>query len=454
MNKTWTFLGILAIGAGGAWYYHDFLPPALQIPNLQQLSAAAGFGSERGDGGHRQQAGTEGTASAAGQRRQGESQAQASEQGQRSGQGPGQGSGQGSGQGRRTGGPATVRTLAASTGTLPLDVVANGFAEAADNTTIAALQQGLLMSVIAKDGQEVKAGDLIAKLDDRTAAAAVAKDQANITSDQATLTETQAALQRAENLLKQNAQSQQGYEQAKAARDTAAAKLAADQATLAADQVTLEHTDIRAPYAGRLGDIVISPGAYVSAGASIVTITRYDPISVGFRLPQRYLPDLHRGLTDAAPVDADPAATGGVADRGVLSFFDNSVDSSSGTVLAKAEFKNDKGTLWPGQNVNVTIHFQPSDRSIIVPTVAVRPGAEGSFVYTVDETGKVHATKVTVARANGDQTAIASGLSEGDHVVVEGQVQLADGQHVVEQFAGDKPLPVADAASVTGALQP
>lgn len=450
MNKTWTFLGILAIGAGGAWYYRDSLPPALQIPSLQQLATAAGLGSDKaaGDGGHRQAAATDGSAPATGQRRQGDTQ------GQTAGQGSSQGQGQGQGQGRRNGGPATVRTLAASTGTLPLDVVANGFAEAADTTTIAALQQGLVMSVVAKDGQEVKAGDLIAKLDDRTAAAAVAKDQANITSDEATLTETQAALQRADNLLKQNAQSQQGYEQAKAARDTAAAKLAADKATLAADQVTLEHTDIRAPYAGRLGDIGISPGAYVSAGASIVTITRYDPISVGFRLPQRYLPDLHRGLIDAAPVDADPAATGGIADRGFLSFFDNSVDSSSGTVLAKAEFKNDKGTLWPGQNVNVTIHFQPGDRSIIVPTVAVRPGAEGSFVYTVDETGKVHATKVTVGRTNGDQTAIASGLTEGTHVVVEGQVQLADGQHVVEQFAGDKPLPVADARSVTGATKP
>ncbi len=348
----------------------------------------------------------------------------------------------------------SVRTIAASTGVLPLDVPANGFAEAADTTTIAALQQGLILSIAAKDGQEVKEGDLIAKMDDRPALAAVNKDKATIASDQATLAEAQAALTRAENLLKQNVQSQQGYEQAKAARDSAAAKVDADKATLAADEVTLEHTEIRAPFNGRLGDIVLSPGAYVSAGTAIVTITRYDPISVSFRLPQRYLPDLHRGLRDAIPVDADPASTGGVEDRGVLSFFDNTVDESSGTVLTKAEFKNDKGTLWPGQNVNVTVRFQPSDRSIIVPTVAVRPGAEGSFVYTVDDTGKVHATKVKVGRTNGDQTAIASGISEGDHVVVEGQVQLADGQHVVEQFAGDKPLPVADAASAKGGLQP
>ncbi|MBT9368565.1 efflux RND transporter periplasmic adaptor subunit [Rhizobium sp. CSW-27] len=444
MKKLWTSLGIIAIGVGGAWYYRDSLPAALQIPSLRQLAAAAGLGETvptRGDGERHAAAADEGAGT--GQHRQG--------------QGGGQqaaGQGQGPGQGRRNGGPMTVRTMAATEGTLPMDVAANGFAEAADSTTIAALQQGLVLSIAAKDGQEVKAGDLIAKLDDRTALAAVNKDKANIASDEATLAEAIAAFQRAESLMKQNAQSQQSFEQAKAARDTAAAKLEADKATLASDQVTLEHTDIRAPYDGRLGDITVSPGAYVSAGATIVTITRYDPISVAFRLPQRYLPDLHRGLTDAIAVDADPAATGGVDDRGILSFFDNTVDESSGTVLAKAEFKNDKGTLWPGQNVNVTVHFQPSGRSVIVPTVAVRPGAEGSFVYTVDEAGRVHATKVTVARANGDQTAITSGLAQGDHVVVEGQVQLADGQHVLEQFAGDRPLPVADATAVTGAVQP
>ncbi|SIP93707.1 RND family efflux transporter, MFP subunit [Rhizobium sp. RU35A] len=450
MKKLWTSLGIIAIGVGGAWYYRDALPAALQIPSLRQLAAAAGLSETvptkaEGEGQHRAASAEDGAGS--GQRRQGQGQGGAQQAGA-------QGQGGQGGQGRRNGGPMTVRTVAAATGTLALDVPANGFAEAADTTTIAALQQGLVISIAAKDGQEVKSGDLIAKLDDRTALATVNKDKANIASDEATLAEAIAAFQRAESLMKQNAQSQQSYEQAKAARDTATAKLEADKATLASDQVTLEHTDIRAPYDGRLGDIIVSPGAYVSAGATIVTITRYDPISVAFRLPQRYLPDLHRGLTDAVAVEADPAATGGVADRGILSFFDNSVDESSGTVLAKAEFKNDKGTLWPGQNVNVTVHFQPTGRSIIVPTVAVRPGADGSFVYTVDNTGRLHATKVSVLRTNGDLSAIASGLTEGDHVVVEGQVQLADGQRVVEQFAGDKPMPVADAASVTGAVTP
>ena len=257
--------------------------------------------------------------------------------------------------------------------------------------------------------------------------------------------------------MQQNAQSQQSFEQAKGARDQAAAKLDADKATLAVDEVALDNTNIRAPFDGRLGDIAVSQGAYVSAGATIVTITRYDPISVAFQLPQRYLPQLRAGIAAGAVVDADPAATGGVVDRGKLVFFDNSVNQSSGTLLVKAEFKNDQGLLWPGQNVNVTAHFTPSERSIVVPTVAVRPGADGAFVYTVDGNGKVHATPVTVSRANGDMTAIATGLNEGDHIVVEGQVQLANWQSVIEQFSGDdtnRPLPVADAAATTGGIKP
>ncbi|WP_377295670.1 efflux RND transporter periplasmic adaptor subunit [Rhizobium sp. SGZ-381] len=455
MKKLWTFTGIIAIGAAGAWYFQDALPSYLRIPSVKQLAAAAGFGSIPGDSSAAASKG-DGGEQAQGQRRKGEQAAgQGGEQAQNQGQG--QGGGKPAGQGRRGGGPSVVKTIPATTGILALDVAATGWAEADETTTIAALQQGLVVSVAAKDGDEVKAGTLIAKLDDRTAAATVAKDKANIVSDEASLAELEAALQRAENLLKQNVQSQQSFEQAKGARDQAAAKVDADRATLVVDEVALEHTDIRAPFDGRLGDIAVSQGAYVSAGATIVTITRYDPISVAFQLPQRYLPQLRVGIDTGAAVDADPAATGGVVDSGKLIFFDNAVNQSSGTVLVKAQFKNDKGLLWPGQSVNVTAHFTPSDRSIIVPTVAVRPGADGSFVYTVDGTGKVHATPVTVIRANGDKTAIAEGLRDGDHVVVEGQVQLANGQSVIEQFSGDdanRPLPVADATSMTGGIKP
>lgn len=436
MNKFWSLLGILAIGASGAVYFRDDLPSSIRPPSWEQMKLAAGLSSETPenvkpkDGQHR-----------------GDGQHRAS--------GDGQTGGQGSGQGRRNGGPTSVRTLAAATGVLPMDVVATGWAEAADTTTIAALQSGPVVQILAEDGQEVKKGDVIARQDDRSAHALVAKDQANIASDQAALAQAEAALERAQNLLKQNVQSEQSFEQAKGTRDSAAAKVDADKATLSADQIALGNLELKAPYDGRLGNITISPGAYLSAGASVVTITRYDPIYVSFRMPQRYLPQLHKGLKSGAAVDADIAATGGVADQGKLSFFDNTVDQASGTVLAKAEFQNEKALLWPGESLNVTVHFVPDEQSVIVPTVAVRQGADGAFVYTIDENSKVHATKVAVGRANGDKTSIASGLSAGQHVVVEGQVQLADGQTILEQFAGGQTATVKDEteqASLTGGV--
>ncbi|MBB4954449.1 RND family efflux transporter MFP subunit [Agrobacterium vitis] len=393
MKKFWAASSILAILAVGGWLYRDQLPFLATLNHSQEHKEAKA--SDRPS--------TQGTNHAGG--------------------------------GKRNGGPTSVKTIAATVGNLPMDATATGWAEAEDITTIAALQDGLIEDIVAKDGQDIKAGQLIARMDDRVAQAAVDKDRANIVSDQASLVEYETALQRAESLVKQNAQSQQTYDQAKAARDSAIGKVDADKATLASDLVTLDHTKIRAPYDGRLGSIQLSNGAYVSAGTAIVTITRYNPIYIKFPMPQRYLPQLHKAFSgNPVAVDVDPAATGGVPVRGKLSFFDNSVDSSSGTITVKAEFQNDKGLIWPGQSANVTVRFVTDEQNIIVPTVAVRPGADGFFVYTVDDKSKVHATKVEVARSNGDYTALSSGLKEGDHVVVEGQVQLSDGQTVLEQF--------------------
>ncbi|OVE88830.1 efflux transporter periplasmic adaptor subunit [Agrobacterium tumefaciens] len=404
MKRFWTALSVLAIAAAGTWYFRDRLPLD-QVPYLKQFASVS------------QQANTEPAAQSA------QSGQPARQQGQRQGGG------------RRNGGPPTVSTIAVSKATLPMDATATGWAVAADITNIAPLQAGLVTEIEAKDGQHIEAGDLILKMDDRIARAAVDKDKANIAADQATLEQTEAAFQRAANLVKQSAESQQVLDQARAARDSASAKIDADKATLASDQVTLEHMEIRAPFDGRLGDITVSPGAYLSAGVNIVTITKYDPISVSFRLSQRYLPQLREGVTKDTAVDVDPAATGGEPMSGVLRFYDNTVDQTSGTVLAKAEFKNDRGLLWPGQSVNVTAHFVSDEEMIVVPTVAVRPGPKGNFVYTVDSDHHAHMTPVEVARSNGDLTAIASGLNGGEHIIVEGQSELADGQLVVEQFS-------------------
>ncbi|MBW6421303.1 efflux RND transporter periplasmic adaptor subunit [Rhizobium sp. XQZ8] len=403
MNKFWIFTGIVVIAGVAGWEYRDraselspYLPQSiasyLPKPAKQQATNQADAGAN--GSGNRQQGGRRGNG------------------------GP----------------PAAVKTVAATLAALPMDVTAAGAASADENTTIAAQQQGIVVSIAATDGAFVKQGDPIAKLDDRTARAALDKDKAMLVRDQATLAQAESALTRANDLLKGNAGTQQTYDQAKAARDTAAATADGDKAAIAADQVAVENTDIRAPFDGRLGDVGISTGAYLSAGAAVVTIAKYDPIYVKFHLPEAYLGQLKQGnAAKAVAVDAVPQG-GGAKATGTLSFFDNTVDPASGTILAKAKFDNPDSKLWPGQSLNVTVHFQSDQKDVVVPTVAVNPGVGSPFVYAVGDDKKVHVTPIKVARSNGPNTAVASGLKEGTHVVVEGQVQLSDGATVAEQF--------------------
>jgi membrane fusion protein, multidrug efflux system len=418
MKKFFITVSIVAIAAVGLWQFGDRIPYASNIPYLSQFIKKPQAGQHNG----RQQA-------------QGD-QAQSGDQ-----QGAGQ---QGGARRRGAAGPTMVKTVAAVKTVLPMDITASGWADADENTTIAAQEQGLVLSIESEDGATVKAGDLIAKLDDRTAKAAVDRDNAMIVRDAATLAETETALTRAQDLFDQKAGTQQTLDQAKAARDTAAATVDADKAALASDQVLLEHTEIRAPFDGRLGDVVISKGAFLNAGATIVTIAKYDPIYVKFHLQERYLRDLKKALA-AGPVDVStaPDSTKGQVHKGQISFYDNTVDTASGTILAKAKFENASGALWPGQSVNLVVHLNNDEQQVVVPTVAVSPGPDGFFAFVAKD-GKSVLTPVTIARANGGFTAVASGLSAGDHVVVEGQGQLSDQHPISEQF-NDKTLNVASA---------
>jgi RND family efflux transporter MFP subunit len=411
MKKLWITICIIAAAGVGAWQYRDRIAFLAQFGTkaTQQADAASGH-----------QAGSDG----------------AQQGGDQKG---------GKGHSRGSGGPTLVRTVAAVKTVLPRDVTASGWADADDNTTIAAQEQGLVTDIVATDGATVKRGDLIAKLDDRTAQAAVDRDNAMIVRDTATLAEAETALTRASDLLTSKAGTQQTYDQAKAARDTAAATVQADRAALASDQVLLEHTQIRAPFDGRLGDIAVSPGAFLNAGSAIVTIAKYDPIYVKFHLQERDLRQLKQSLA-AGTVDVTtvPQSDKGKARKGTISFYDNTVDPASGTILAKAKFENASGALWPGQSVNIVVHFNNNEQQVVVPTVAVSPGADGFFSFVVKD-GKTQLTQVTVARANGGFSAISAGLSEGDHVVIEGQAQLVDQQAVKEEFDA-KALDVAAAA--------
>ncbi|AVA20856.1 MULTISPECIES: efflux RND transporter periplasmic adaptor subunit [unclassified Rhizobium] len=402
MKKFWLSLGLLVVAALAVWSYRDRIPFMSAL--VDKASAKTEDSSKAADAG---------------------------------------------GHGKRQIAPQVVKTVAVTKTTLPNDVTATGWADAQDTTTIAAQESGIITSIEAQDGAMIKAGDLIAKLDPRTAQASVDKDQANLIKDQATLTETEAALTRAKTLLN-GAGTQQTVDQAVAARDTAAATVNGDKAQLASDQVLLEHTEIRAPYDGRLGDVTLSVGAYVSPGTAIVSIAQYDPIYVKFHLQESHLRELEEAMkAGTVPVSTVPRSAEGKSRQGAMSFYDNQVDAASGTILAKAKFNNANGAIWPGQSVNIVVHFNDNQPVLVTPTVAISPGPDGFFAFVVKD-NKVHMTPVTVARQNGGYTAIAKGLSEGDHVVTEGQVQLNDGQSVNEQFSDATPQKVASADDQSG----
>ncbi|WFS01782.1 efflux RND transporter periplasmic adaptor subunit [Rhizobium tumorigenes] len=348
---------------------------------------------------------------------------------------------------KKSGAPVVVKTVAAVETTLPMDVTATGWVVPVDSTTIAAQESGVITQIVAQDGATVRAGDLIAKLDPRTAQATVDKDKAVYAKDQATLAQTESALTRAMNLLSSKAGTQATADEAQEARDAAVATAAADKAQLASDEVLLEHTDIRAPYDGRLGDISLSLGAYVSPGTAIVTITKYDPAFVKFNLQETSLRQLQEALAAGpVPVSTVPRSAKGKPRQGEVSFFDNTVDSASGTIIVKAKFDNANGALWPGRSENVSVHFSDKEPLIVVPTVAVAPGPDGFIAFVVGKDSKVHVTPVTVARANGDRTAVAKGLAVGDHVIIEGQSQVTDGQTIKEEFSDGSAQKVASAA--------
>ncbi len=396
MKKFWLPLGLLVVAALAVWGYRDRIPFLSAF--VDQASA------ETKDAGKAAQAG-----------------------------------------GKRQAGPIAVKTVAAVKTSLPMDVPATGWVVPIDSTTIAAQEAGLITQIAVKDGATVKAGDLIAKLDPRTAQAAVNKDQANIAKDQANLAQAETALTRANSLLTSSAGTQATADEARATRDSAIATLSADQAQLASDQVLLGNTDIRAPYDGRLGDVQLSLGAYVSAGTPIVTISKYDPAYIKFTMQENNLRELQEQLA-AGPVHVTtvPRSAQGKPRTGTITFYDNTVDQASGTIAVKATFENANGALWPGRSANVMVHFADNEQLIVVPTVAVSPGPDGYIAFVVKD-NKAKITPVTIARANGGRTAVATGLSVGDHVVVEGQSQLNNGTEVKEQFSDNPNEKVASA---------
>jgi RND family efflux transporter MFP subunit len=287
---------------------------------------------------------------------------------------------------------------------------------------------GILTKLLVKEGQQVKAGDLLATIDDRSIRATLEQTKAQLEQSQAQLDVAQLDLKRYKLLTADNSISRQQYDQQQALVNQLKATAAGNQASINASQVQLSYTQIRSPVTGRVGIRNVDEGNFlrVSDAQGLFSVTQIDPVSITFSLPQQMLPTLQGLLASntPAPVDAydGEGASGTLLGEGKLQLIDNQVVATTGTIRAKAEFPNAAQKLWPGQLVTIKIQTAIDRNALKVPLQVVQRGIDKHFVYRV-KGDSVEIVPVKVLYQDSDLMLI-SGVNANDVLVSDGQSRL------------------------------
>ncbi len=317
--------------------------------------------------------------------------------------------------------------------TVPVRLHAIGNIEPYATVALKALIDGQIVSVHFAEGEEVTKGAVLFEIDRRPFEAQLRQAQANLLKDRALFDHATEQDKRNKDLLLQKFISPDAYEQIRTNTETAAAQLSADEAAIQSVRLQIEDCTIRAPITGYAGKIMLQPGNLVKANDtnSLVVINQVRPIYASFSVPEqeldavrRYNADGELKVTAAAPNSTLPPVTG------KLTFIDNSTDISTGTIKLKAEFANADKQLWPGQFVDVTLTLTQQANAIVTPSTAIQNGPDGQYVFVIKPDETVELRDVKVARTEGDDTVIASGLTPGEKVVTVGQLRLAPGTRV------------------------
>ncbi len=332
-------------------------------------------------------------------------------------------------------GGLTVPVLAASPRIedMPVYLDGVGTVRALNNVTVRTQVDGKLLTVNFKEGQDVKAGDVLAEIDPAIYQAQFDQAVAKKAQDEAQLANARIDLVRYQTLAAAKAGSAQQADTQKATVAQLEALVKSDQAAIDNTQATLGYTKIVAPLSGRAGLRQVDPGNIVHASDStgVVVLTQLQPIAVWFSLPQQQIVRVNTAAS-AGPLSVDVFANDGktVADTGTLTAVDNQVDQTTGTVKLKGEFPNPNYQLWPGQFVNVRLKVQTLEKATVVPTASVQRGPAGTFVYVIGDDSTVTARVVNVVQQNEKDAVIASGVTTSDRIVTTGFANLAEGTKV------------------------
>ena len=328
--------------------------------------------------------------------------------------------------------PVVVATVAQET--VPVELRAIGNIQAYNTVQVKAQVAGEVTGVFFKEGDDVKQGQLLFNLDPRTFEADLKRLESTLARDQAEAANARAQATRYAKLMEEGVVAREQYDQYRTQAEAMEAAVQADKSAVEYARVRLGYTKIYSPISGRTGSLLVHRGNVVKENdkdSVLVTINQVTPIYAEFAVPERYLPQIKAQAAAAGKlkVQALPPGESG-AEEGTLSFVDNSVNQTTGTILLKGTFANPARRLWPGQFVDVVLRLGERANALLVPTQAVQTAQQGQFVFVVKNDRTVEQRPVKVGEAVEGSTIIEQGVQAGERVVTDGQLRLVPGVHV------------------------
>jgi membrane fusion protein, multidrug efflux system len=307
-----------------------------------------------------------------------------------------------------------------------------GHVTAFSTVTVHSQIQGMISEIHFKEGQEVKQGDLLFTIDPRPSQAALDQARANLERDQAQLEYAKINFLREQKLFDQKLISQDELDTNRASMNALQGTVSADKAAISNALLNLDYCQIRAPIPGKTGGLQSFVGNVVKApDDTLLTITQIRPIYVVFAVPEQYLPEIKKQMNrKTLDVTATYENLDGLPPQGELTFIDNTVDTTTGTIELKATFTNEDDALWPGQFVQVTLTLSELTNVVVVPSQAVQNGQSGQFTYVVKPDQTVEERPVKIGVNFNGETVVEKGLRSDETVVTDGQLRLAPGLKV------------------------
>jgi multidrug efflux system membrane fusion protein len=316
--------------------------------------------------------------------------------------------------------------------TVPVEIRAIGNVQASSTVMVKSKVGGELVRVHFTEGQDVKKGDLLFTIDPRPYEAALKEAEANLQRDLARAKNAAEDAHRYESLIQRKVVSTQQYEKIRSDAEALEATVVADQAAVENAKIQLDYCSIRSPLDGRTGSLAVQQGNIIKADdITLVVIHQIIPIDVSFSVAEQFLPEIRRrAASRRLPVNASFPQSDEPPERGTISFIDNAVDTSTGTIRLKGTFPNNDRKLWPGQFVNVVLTLTEELNVIVVPSQAIQTGQEGQYVFVVKPDSTVESRPVVAGRTVNGETVVQKGLQVDERVVTDGQLRLSPGARV------------------------